>query len=122
MRNFSEPHDPHSGYVYIFHVHRSDSSYPYKEPTPTKIGFCHWRQGEPGWVTVDRRLRDIQRHHWEYLLPWNSKALDAANLEEYIIHCKYKKYRIKGEWFNLTFRQIKNIKKYLNSQVNSELF
>ena len=112
MRNFPMPHDPRPGYVYILYVANSG-----KGPRPTKIGFCHLRHGEPGWVTVDRRFGDIQRHHWEVLRPWNSVALAAANVDEYHVHCRYEKYRIRGEWFNLTFRQIKNIKKYLNSQL-----
>ncbi len=108
----SEPNNPYPGYVYIFYVAGSD----HKEPRPTKIGFCHYRHNESPNETVERRIRDLQKHHWKSFVYRFSKALCCANVEEYFVHRKYEKYRIRGEWFNLTFRQIENIRKYLDSQ------
>ena len=108
----SEPNDPYPGYVYIFYV----AGFNPKEPRPTKIGFCHYRHNESPNETVVRRLKDIERHHWQSFVYRFSKALCCANVEEYFVHRKYEKYRIRGEWFNLTFRQIENIRKYLDSQ------
>jgi hypothetical protein len=111
MRPFYEPNDPKEGYVYILHTANDIGG-----RHPTKIGFCHYRKGEHPRVTVDKRLDDIQRHHWEMFGSFNSLYIHDANVVEHIIHCKYEKYRIRGEWFNLTFKQILNIKKYIRTQ------
>jgi hypothetical protein len=112
MRPFHEPLNPKEGYVYVFYAGSGLSD---TERRPTKIGFCHYKRGEKPWITVDKRLRDIQRHHWEILLPFHSLYIHDANMIENEIHLKYEKYRIRGEWFNLTYKQICNIKKYLKS-------
>ena len=105
---------PKPGYVYLFWP--SGAGLIGKERRPTKIGFCNLRHGESGNETVLRRYYDIQRHHWQGLVYRFSKTLLSANDAEYEIHCKYEKYRMQGEWFNLTPKQIQNIMKYLNSQ------
>jgi len=108
---FIEPNNPYPGYVYAFRV---ASNGPHLGPIPTKIGFCHYKSGDNRHAVTDRRLADIKRHHWENIYKvFCSDEIYDANVVEHIIHCKYKKYRIKGEWFNLTYRQVKNIRKYL---------
>ena len=112
MRPFYEPNDPKEGYVYVFYA---GTKVPDNVRRPTKIGFCHYKRRESPNATVGKRYRDIQRHHWESLYPFHSLYIYDANMVEYAIHCKYEKYRIRGEWFNLTFKQILNIKKYLKT-------
>ena len=78
----SEPNDPYPGYVYIFYV----AGFNPKEPRPTKIGFCHYRHNESPNETVVRRLKDIERHHWQSFVYRFSKALCCANVVEKV--CK----------------------------------
>ncbi len=106
-----EPINPYEGYVYIFRVSNLESDL---NSLPTKIGFCHYKSGRNGHEITDNRLADIQRHHWEKLYKvFCSEWINDANIAEYEIHRKYEKFRIKGEWFNLTYNQVKNIKKLL---------
>ena len=108
-----QPFNPYPGYVYAFRV----ISGSYEDRAPTKIGFCHTKDGHDKDDVSYKRLADIQRHHFEELYrPFCSDEIFDANCVEYEIHCKYEKYRIKGEWFNLTLRQLKNIQKYLKQK------
>jgi hypothetical protein len=102
--------NPYPGFVYIFSVWDEKDE---KTRRPTKIGFCHEK---PRWGrdVVYKRLNEIQRHHWnELCIDYISKEKIAANEIENDIHIKYIDFNIRGEWFNLTDRQIKNIVKYI---------
>ena len=100
---------PYPGFVYIFSAWDKRDE---KTRRPTKIGFCHERS--EGKDVVYKRLNEIQRHHWnELYIDYISKGKIAANEIENDIHRKYINFNIRGEWFILTDRQIKNIVKYI---------
>lgn len=106
-----EPMWPYPGYVYAFRVYSNESNF---VRLPTKIGFCHYKPGQNKHDITNRRIADIKRHHWQELYKvFCSNEIFDANIVEYEIHRKYEKFKIKGEWFNLTYRQVKNIEKYL---------
>jgi hypothetical protein len=100
---------PYPGYVYIFSAWDQKDE---KGRSPTKIGFCHEKLGDKESV-IFKRLNDIQRYHWlDLYIEYISEGKIDANVIENDIHRKYKDFNIRGEWFNLTNRQIKNIIKY----------
>ena len=115
-RKFVEPSTPYDGYLYVFSVELVSSAR--LERRPAKIGFCHHKIGLTASEVVLKRYDDINRHHWQRLWPIWSEYIDNANIVEYELHRKYEKYRLKGEWFNLTYQQIKNIKKFFQTQAN----
>lgn len=40
---------------------------------------------------------------------------------ERLLHLKYKKYRVSGEWFDLTDKHIEDIKQYIFTRLTSKL-
>ena len=107
--------NPYPGYVYVISAPNSSDE---ETRMPTKIGFCHEKGNREPWLTVYERKVNIERNHWQDLfIEVISPFTLFANEIENDLHVKYKKYKLKGEWFNLTEKQIKNIKKYLMKAV-----
>lgn len=79
------------GYIYV--IGSECGKYPYK------IGLS---KSPPA-----RRLNDLQTSHWANLkIYYESPQVSYIELVEKALHDKFKKKRVRGEWFNLTKRDI----------------
>ena len=57
----------------------------------------------------------LQTAHWMDLkLVWKSDLLDRADIIEKKLHKHFEKQRVRGEWFNISQNDIKNIPKLVN--------
>lgn len=65
-----------------------------------KIGFSK---------NIKRRLKELDKRPFELKIIKQSKLSDNAYKMEQYLHKKYKKYRIKDEWYNFSKEQIKEI-------------
>jgi len=71
--------------------------------TPYKIGITSGSN-------TDKRKRALQTSHWlELKEVWKSKVLLRADLIERKIHKHFEKKRVRGEWFNISRKDIKTI-------------
>ena len=79
----------------------------YNKKIPTKIGYCKFG-------AIHQRYEDISRHHYKQLYVAHAqKVNDVVNLE-FIVHLRYKKDNINGEWFNLSEYQIKDAIRFID--------
>jgi hypothetical protein len=75
--------------------------------TPYKIGITSGSN-------TDKRKTSLQTAHWMDLkLVWKSDVLDRADLIEQKLHRHFEKKRVRGEWFNISHADIKDIPKLL---------
>jgi len=59
-----------------------------------------------------RRQTALQTANWvELKLVWKSKLLDRADLVERKLHKHFEKKRVRGEWFNITKKDINSLTK-----------
>ena len=71
--------------------------------TPYKIGITSGSN-------TDKRKTSLQTAHWmELKLIWKSKVLDRADKIEKKLHKHFKKKWVRGEWFNITKKDINAI-------------
>lgn len=114
------------GYVYIL---RLDSAWCRGWKTsdaaaPTKFGMCRYnykKEKESGISprftaahAVYARAKSIEQNHWQklYVHAHTQFLMDAAALELKLKE-RYKKFHLRGEWFNLTPRQVQNAERFL---------
>jgi hypothetical protein len=71
--------------------------------TPYKIGITSGSN-------TDKRKTSLQTAHWMDLkLVWKSDLLNRADLIETKLHKHFEKQWVRGEWFNITKQDIKDI-------------
>ena len=71
--------------------------------TPYKIGITSGSN-------TDNRKTSLQTAHWmELKLAWKSDLLDRADILEKKLHKHFEKKWVRGEWFNITEQDIKDI-------------
>ena len=76
--------------------------------TPYKIGITSGSN-------TNKRKMSLQTAHWMDLkLVWKSDLLDRADIIEKKLHKHFEKQRVRGEWFNISQNDIKNIPKLVN--------
>ena len=75
----------------------------------TKIGYC--KLG-----SIAKRLEDINKHHYRNLYVAYAEKVDDALAVEFVMHLRYKKDNINGEWFNLSEYQIKDAIRFLSTE------
>ena len=98
------------GVVYLFRefLSEEENSNMYKK-IPTKIGYC--KLG-----SIRQRLEDIGKHHYRSLYVAYAEKIDDAKAIELIMHLRYKKDNINGEWFNLSEYQVRDAIRFLNTE------
>ena len=75
--------------------------------TPYKIGITSGS-------STDKRKSSLQTAHWMDLkLVWKSDLLNRADLIEKKLHKHFEKQWVRGEWFNISQNDIKNIPKLI---------
>jgi hypothetical protein len=75
--------------------------------TPYKIGITSGSN-------THKRKMSLQTAHWMDLkLVWKSDLLNRADLIEKKLHKHFEKQRVRGEWFNISQDDIKNIPKLI---------
>ncbi len=75
--------------------------------SPYKIGIVSG-------TSVKTRLVALQTSHWIDLeIVYESPIIPAVRKVEYILHEKYKHYRVRGEWFKITESDINDIRKQI---------
>jgi len=79
------------------------------EKIATKIGYC-----KLGAIT--QRLEDINKHHYRNLYVAYAEKVEDAKAIEFIMHLRYKKDNINGEWFNLSEYQIRDAIRFLSAE------
>ena len=99
-----------AGVVYLFRefLSEEENSSMYKK-IPTKIGYC--KLG-----SIRQRLEDIGKHHYRNLYVAYAEKVDYAKAVEFIMHLRYKKDNINGEWFNLSEYQVRDAIRFLNTE------
>lgn len=71
--------------------------------TPYKIGITSG-------TDTNGRKRSLQTAHWMDLkLVWKSELLDRVDIIEKKLHKHFENYRVRGEWFNITKKEINKI-------------
>jgi DNA-directed RNA polymerase subunit RPC12/RpoP len=99
---------PKSGTLYII-APKDNKDHPYK------IGITSGSD-------VSKRLTAIQTSHWlDMMVYYKSELIYKVELVEKMIHDKYKDKRVRGEWFNIDHKDMKNIMSECNKWVVSEL-
>jgi hypothetical protein len=77
--------------------------------TPYKIGITCGSN-------TDKRKMSLQTAHWmELKLVWKSDLLDRADIIEKKLHKHFEKKWVRGEWFNITKQDIKDIPKLIET-------
>lgn len=111
--------NPVDGYIYCCSVIRD---IPLTARRPVKIGYVkssssRWPDGRPDrWIGLTKRLQALQSGAYEELnFVAASEEFVGVNIVEEHLHAKYRRYHIRGEWFNLTWRQVCVIKKILKT-------
>ena len=75
--------------------------------TPYKIGITSG-------TSTDKRKTSLQTAHWMDLkLVWKSDLLNRADIVEKKLHKHFEKKWVRGEWFNISKDDIKNIPKLI---------
>jgi len=98
------------GVVYLFREFISEEkNSQLSEKIATKIGYC--KLG-----SIDQRLEDINKHHYRNLYIAYAQKVDDAKALELVMHLRYKKDNISGEWFNLSEYQIRDAIRFLNTE------
>jgi hypothetical protein len=99
-----------SGVVYLIREFISEEkNSQMSEKIATKIGYC--KLG-----SIAQRLEDINKYHYRNLYIAYAEKVDDAKAVEFIMHLRYKKDNINGEWFNLSEYQIKDAIRFLSTE------
>jgi len=119
---FRQVWEPVAGYVYVLRV---DSAWcrgwkVSSAAAPTKFGMCRYHPShnkaplKAAERVVYARARDIEQNHWQklYVHTYSSFLGNAAEVE-FKLKERYKRFHLRGEWFNLTPRQVQNAERYL---------
>ena len=79
------------------------------ENNPLKIGICTGS-------TIDKRVTALQTSHWlELKVLYESPIINNPRDIEKHLHTLYKDKKVKGEWFDIRFSELENIKLIVES-------
>jgi hypothetical protein len=74
------------------------------EKNPLKIGICTGS-------TIDKRMAALQTSHWlELKILYESPIINDPRGIEKRLHTLYKDKKVKGEWFDIRYSELENIK------------
>lgn len=93
----NQPKDREQGYVYLFECGKK-----------YKVGFSK---------DISRRIKDLDHRPFKVKLVAKSKPTTNALFYEQRLHKILEEYRINGEWYNLTEKQVYNLKKIIEEEI-----
>ena len=103
------------GYVYLMRptLGKNSKWLKNKETCPIKIGVSKTRNG------IKSRLKSMSTGNWNQLcIEYVSPKLQEPYNVEYALHRELWTKKIKGEWFEITLEECKNLKKKLMLEKN----
>jgi hypothetical protein len=88
-------------YIKVRKKTKSNLLYLLSDGTSIKIGITT--------DTTEKRIKNLQTGNPNKIIEIYSKMLKNSKEIEFLLHKKYEKHRVMGEWFNLSTKQIDEI-------------